>query len=126
VLDQVASFLRKYLVCDDHQLTILALWVASTRFNQTFSTAAYLDIRSPEPCSGKTTCLNLLDCLCYTRTFLTGLLLSGDALSPFCTSPTQPAPRGRRRPVPPPLLLSTLPRPAPSCKCSGTFVPSSA
>jgi hypothetical protein len=82
VLDQVASFLRKYLVCDDHQLTILALWVASTRFNQTFSTAAYLDIRSPEPCSGKTTCLNLLDCLCYTRTFLTGV--SGATLIERC------------------------------------------
>jgi hypothetical protein len=82
VLDAVASFLRKYLVCDDHQLTILALWTASTRFNQTFSTAPYLDIRSPEPCSGKTTCLNLLNCLCYTRTFLTGV--SGATLIERC------------------------------------------
>ena len=69
LLDAVAAFFREYLVCDDHQLTMLTLWAACTRF----STAPYLDIRSVEPCSGKTTCLNLLDVLCYNKAFLTGV-----------------------------------------------------
>src|SRR5215471_4495489 len=73
VLNTVASYFRQYLVCDDHQLTILTLWAACTRFKQVFSTAPYLDIRSPEPCSGKTTCLNLLNLICYTNAFLTGV-----------------------------------------------------
>ena len=70
LLDAVAAFFREYLVCDDHLLT---LWAACTRFQQVFTTAPYLDIRSVEPCSGKTTCLNLLDVLCYNNAFLTGV-----------------------------------------------------
>lgn len=73
LLDAVAAFFREYLVCDEHQLTLLTLWAACTRFQQVFSTAPYLDIRSVEPCSGKTTCLNLLDVLCYNKAFLTGV-----------------------------------------------------
>jgi Protein of unknown function (DUF3631) len=73
LLDAVAAFFREYLVCDDHQLTLLTLWAACTRFQQVFTTAPYLDIRSVDPCSGKTTCLNLLDVLCYNKAFLTGV-----------------------------------------------------
>ena len=73
VLNAVASYFRQYLVCDDQQLTILALWSASTCCEHIFATAPYLDIRSPEPCSGKSVCLNLLNCLWYTKGFLTGV-----------------------------------------------------
>jgi hypothetical protein len=73
LLDATASFIREYLVCDDHQLTILTSWVACTRFQQVFSTAPYLDIHSPESGSGKTSCLILLDGLCDTTFFLTGV-----------------------------------------------------
>ena len=71
ILDSVAAYLRRYLVCDDHQLTILALWSASTYCPGTFSTAAYLDVRSPEAHSGKSVCLNLLDCISHTSGFFT-------------------------------------------------------
>ncbi|HET9284669.1 MAG TPA: DUF3631 domain-containing protein, partial [Candidatus Angelobacter sp.] len=73
LLDAVAAYIRQHLICDDHQLTLLTLWTACTRFEHVFTTAPYLDIRSVEPCSGKTTCLNVLDVLCYNKGFLTGV-----------------------------------------------------
>jgi hypothetical protein len=63
LLDDVAAFIRKYLVCDDHQLTILALWSACARQCYGFRTAPYLDIHSPEPHCGKSICLFLLNSL---------------------------------------------------------------
>lgn len=64
ILDDVAAFIRQHLVCDDHQLTILTLWTASPFCYEYFSVAPYLDVRSPEPHSGKSLCLNLLSDLC--------------------------------------------------------------
>src|SRR5690348_920848 len=72
ILDSVAAYFRKYLVCDDHQLTILTLWTASTYCPGAFSTAAYLDIRSSEPYSGKSVCFNLLNAICHTSWYFTG------------------------------------------------------
>lgn len=63
-LADLVDFLRQYLVCDEHQLTVLALWTVHTWCFELFSTAAYLNVRSPEPQSGKTICLDLLDLLC--------------------------------------------------------------
>lgn len=64
VLDSIAAFIREYLVCDDHQLTILTLWSTYTWCFHSFLTAPYLDIHSPEPQYGKSVCLLLLDWLC--------------------------------------------------------------
>lgn len=61
ILDSIATYFRQYLVCDDHQLTILSLWSACSQCNQHFAVAPYLDIRSAEPHSGKSLCLNLLN-----------------------------------------------------------------
>ncbi|HEY6971826.1 MAG TPA: DUF3631 domain-containing protein [Candidatus Angelobacter sp.] len=72
LLDQIVSFLRQYLVCDDHQLTVLALWIAHTWRFGSFRVHPYLDIHSPEPQSGKTLCLRLLDLLCREPAFCTG------------------------------------------------------
>ena len=72
LLDEIANFLRRYLVCDDHQLTILALWVVHTWCFRVFHTIPYLDIRSPEPQSGKTLCLKLLHLLCAKPVFAHG------------------------------------------------------
>ncbi len=63
-LATLVEFLRQYLVCDEHQFTVLALWIVHTWCFELFSTAAYLNVRSPEPQSGKTLCLDLLDLLC--------------------------------------------------------------
>jgi putative DNA primase/helicase len=60
VLDDIAAFIRRYLVCDDHQLTLLTLWSACTHCYQCFFTAPYLHVASPLPQSGKSLCLSLL------------------------------------------------------------------
>jgi hypothetical protein len=60
ILNQVVSFLRRYLVCDDYQLTLLALWSLHTWCYTSFAATPYLDIRSPAPQSGKSLCLRLL------------------------------------------------------------------
>jgi hypothetical protein len=64
LLSSVSSYIRRFLVCDDHQLTILALWCLYTWCYDSFLTACYLDVRSPGPQSGKTRCLNILFELC--------------------------------------------------------------
>jgi hypothetical protein len=69
-LDSIASLIREYLVCDEHQLTTLTLWVAYTWCAGIFRTASYLDVRSPEPQSGKSTCLTLLASLCCKPTLI--------------------------------------------------------
>jgi hypothetical protein len=60
VLDDMAAYIRRYLVCDDHQLAILALWSASAYCHNHFFTAPYLHIASAQPCAGKSLCLALL------------------------------------------------------------------
>ena len=60
VLNDIAAFIRRYLVCDDDQLTILTLWSASSHCHQCFFTAPYLHVCSPLPQSGKSVCLSLL------------------------------------------------------------------
>ena len=73
MMDSLVAFLRKYLICDEHQLTILALWIVHTRtFQDNIATAAYLDIRSPEPECGKTRCLELLRFFCDAPWFASG------------------------------------------------------
>lgn len=72
MLGSIASFIRRYLICDEHQLTILSLWTAHTWCYQLFLTTAYLDIRSPGSQSGKSRCLELLQALCNYPWFATG------------------------------------------------------
>jgi hypothetical protein len=72
MLDRIASFLRQYLVCDEHQLTVLTLWTVHTWCFQHFANVPYLDIRSPQPQSGKTRCLHLLRELCESPVFSSG------------------------------------------------------
>jgi hypothetical protein len=62
--DALQSFLRAFLLCDDHQLTILTLWIANTWCFSRFRAIPYLDVRSPEPQCGKSLCLKLLELFC--------------------------------------------------------------
>jgi hypothetical protein len=62
-LGQIDAFIQKYLVCSIHHRTVLALWVVHTYFYQCFPMTPYLEISSPEPQSGKSTCLGLLQLL---------------------------------------------------------------
>ena len=63
-LDAIAQFIRKHLVCSDHQLTVLILWVVHTYCYDYFPATPYLNIFSPEKQSGKSLCLQLLNVLC--------------------------------------------------------------
>lgn len=73
ILDSVAAFISKYLLCDPHQLTILTLWAAYTWSFKSFRAAVYLNVRSPESQSGKSTCLMLLKELASNPSFATGV-----------------------------------------------------
>jgi len=64
LLSSVSSHIRRFLVCDDHQLTILTLWCLYTWCYDCFPTASYLDVSSPSPQCGKTRCLTILWELC--------------------------------------------------------------
>jgi hypothetical protein len=72
MVNEIVSFLRRYLVCDDHQLTLLALWSLHTWCYACFYTTPYLDVRSPAPQSGKSICLRLLLELCASPAFVRG------------------------------------------------------
>ena len=72
VLDDIAAFIRRYLVCGDHQLNILTLWTACTHCYDHFLTAPYLHVRSPQPQCGKSLCLNLLGDLSHAGLCFTG------------------------------------------------------
>ena len=76
LLDDIASLFRRYLVCSDDQLTVLALWSLYTWCFKSFSIAPYLVIRSPEPQSGKTICLQLLESVCNEPELISGATAS--------------------------------------------------
>ena len=64
-LHQISTFIGKHLVCSRHHRTILALWIAHTYCYDRFPVTPYLEISSPEPQSGKSLCLCLLQELCH-------------------------------------------------------------
>jgi hypothetical protein len=72
LLSSLAAYIRVYLVCNDHQLTILALWTLYTWCYNYFPTATYLDVHSPAPQSGKTRCLQILYGLCRQPDLIAG------------------------------------------------------
>ena len=73
ILDDMAAYIRRHLVCDDHQLTLLTLWSACTHCHHHFRTAPYLHVHSPQPHCGKSLCLNLLADLSDADIVFTGI-----------------------------------------------------
>jgi hypothetical protein len=63
-LQQMADFIRKFLVCSEQQRTILVLWIVHTYCFDHFPLTPYIEIFSPENQSGKSVCLRLLKLLC--------------------------------------------------------------
>src|SRR5262249_61129618 len=76
MLDSIVAFLRHYLICDDYQLNLLALWIVHTYCFQDFPTTAYLHLRSPESQCGKTRCLEILNILCESSWLVSGATAS--------------------------------------------------
>jgi len=101
MLDSIAKFLPQHLICDEHQLTILTLWIVHTWSFRNFPTAAYLHIRAADSQSAKTLCLKLLAALCdspwlatgsHWRSIMDNLLIPARRLNPgkpFVGAPPQ-------------------------------------
>ena len=64
IMEKLTGFMRRFLVCSDEQLTLLALWVLHTYCISAFHVTPCLNICSAERRTGKSTCLQLLRCLC--------------------------------------------------------------
>jgi hypothetical protein len=71
LLDQLAAFIRRFVVMSAVQVTVLVLWVVHTAALDAAETTPYLAITSPEKRSGKTRLLELLELL-VPRPWLTG------------------------------------------------------
>ena len=63
LLEEVRTFIRRFVVLDDHQADAVALWVAHTYVYLAFGITPYLAITSAEKRSGKTRLLEVLELL---------------------------------------------------------------
>ena len=63
LLDEVAAFVRRYVVVTTSQLVAVTLWVAHTYATDNFDVTPYLAVTSPERRSGKTRLLDVLELL---------------------------------------------------------------
>jgi Protein of unknown function (DUF3631) len=63
LLDDVRSFVRRFVVLDDDQANTITLWVAHTHVFDAFDCTPYLAITSAEKRSGKTRLLEVLELL---------------------------------------------------------------
>lgn len=71
VLDDLAAFVRRYVVLNEDQVVALALWVVHTHAVDALGITPYLAINSAEKQSGKTMLLETLE-LVVARPWLTG------------------------------------------------------
>jgi uncharacterized protein DUF3631 len=78
LLEEIAALFRRYVVAEPLHGDVVALWVAHTFVFLTARATPYLHFRSPEPGSGKTTALDVLELLCAGA--LTIDSISGPAL----------------------------------------------
>jgi hypothetical protein len=63
LLEDVRTFVRRFVVLDDHQADAVTLWAAHTHVFDAFGCTPYLAITSPEKRSGKTRLLEVLELL---------------------------------------------------------------
>lgn len=63
LLDDVRTFIRRFVVLDDHQAVAATLWAAHTHVFEAFGCTPYLAISSSEKRSGKTRLLEVLELL---------------------------------------------------------------
>jgi hypothetical protein len=61
LLDDLAAFVRRYVVLDRHQADTVALWICHTYVHEAAELSPYLAISSAEMRSGKTTLMKLLE-----------------------------------------------------------------
>lgn len=75
LISDVSAFIRRYVVCSDDQLAVLALWAMTGYFHSTsiFPYSSSLNIYSAVPQSGKTTLLKTLWHLAYDSWYTSGV-----------------------------------------------------
>jgi len=71
LLDDLAAFVRRFVVITDAQAAVIALWIVHTHALDAAEATPYLSITSPEKESGKTRLLEVLDAL-VARAWFTG------------------------------------------------------
>src|SRR5262249_17818966 len=71
LLNDVRAFIRRYVVLDDHQSIVVALWTAHTHTFMASDCTAYLHVTSATKGSGKTRLLETLEPL-VANPWLTG------------------------------------------------------
>ena len=71
LLDHVVAFVRQYVMLDEHQLWVLALWIAHTYSLESAECTPYLSVKSAEKRSGKTRLLEVLK-MVVARPWFTG------------------------------------------------------
>src|SRR5438045_9793443 len=79
-LDDVIAFLARYLYCNEHQRTLIALWILHAHCFSAAEVTPYLSIQSALELSGKTLSLRLLSLLCHNTE-----LTYNFAASTFCS-----------------------------------------
>ncbi|ACZ62397.1 hypothetical protein SDC9_07184 [bioreactor metagenome] len=75
LLDDIASFIRSYVILNEYQLQAISLWVLHTYTLENALTTPYLNIYSAEKRSGKTRLLEVLEVL-VARPWFTGRVTS--------------------------------------------------
>ncbi|HEY6348084.1 MAG TPA: DUF3631 domain-containing protein, partial [Candidatus Angelobacter sp.] len=115
MLDSITRFLRRHLTCEDYQYTLLALGIVHTWCAQHFPATPYLHVRSAEPQSAKTLCLQLLSALCHSPWIATGAH-SRSIMDNLLTSDRRVQPGQPLASAPPPTILLD--------DCHHTFAPS--
>ncbi|WP_237753277.1 DUF3631 domain-containing protein [Dehalococcoides mccartyi] len=75
LLDDIASFIRSYVILHEYQLQAISLWVLHTYTLESVLTTPYLNIYSAEKRSGKTRLLEVLEVL-VARPWFTGRVTS--------------------------------------------------
>jgi len=60
LLDELRSFIQRYVVCDEHTATAAALWITFTWFIDAVTVAPIANITAPLPNCGKSTLLDLM------------------------------------------------------------------
>lgn len=71
LLDNVAAFVRRYVVVNDHQVTTIAVWIAHTHAFAAADCTPYLQVTSATKRAGKSRLLEVMEPL-VTRPWLTG------------------------------------------------------
>jgi len=64
LVDEVQRFIARYVVMDDDQRLVVALWVLHTYVFEVFTQTPYLAVNSPEKQCGKSTLLGVLEHSC--------------------------------------------------------------